>query len=184
MNKKPTVAQIVAALELIARFHPGGLGVLLGLVREPSASEIALILSSLSERGDIGVRISGGRAVGEAERILILGDIFFGIIDAIGGWEHICAMTREVRETISPALWAEAADYATHIAPGGRIRDGCGGMGTRLFCASGDGRHEISERTARRRFRNLMRIIALKILSFPVDGNFELLASTAGGYPN
>ena len=183
MDKKPTVAQVVAVLELLARFHPGGLGVLLGHVREPSGSEITAILSSFSEHSDIGVRISGGSAIPEAERIIMLEEIFFGIIDAIGGWEHVYRMTREVKDTISPAFWAEAADYATHIAHGGKIRDGSGGMGTRLFRTSGDGRHEISERTARRRFRNLMRIIALKILSFPVDGNFELQASTEGGFP-
>jgi hypothetical protein len=182
-RKKPAVSQVVAALELIARFHPGGLGVLLGQVREPGTSEIATILSSFSGRSDLGVRIAGGGGVAEAERVIILEEIFFGIIDDMGGWEHIYRMTREVMDTISPVLWAEAADYAAHIAQGGKLRDGSGGIGTRLFRTSGDGRYEICERTARRRFRNLLRIIALKILSFPVDGNFELQASIDGGFP-
>jgi DUF917 family protein len=56
-------------------------------------------------------------------------------------------------------------------------------MGGRMFGTGGGARHWISERTARRRFRKLMRIIALKILSFPPDGGFDLSPSTDGGYP-
>ncbi|MDR3165287.1 MAG: hypothetical protein LBU13_06885 [Synergistaceae bacterium] len=183
MKNKPTIAQVVAVLEILARFHPAGFGLLLGQVCEPEAAEIAAIIAAISERSYLGVRIAGGREIPEAERIVVLGEVFFSIIEAIGGWEHVYRMTREVMREVSPSLWQESADYAMHIAQGGKIRDGCGGMGKRFFNTSGEGKHEINERTARRRFRNLMRVIALKILSFPVDGNFELQASTEGGFP-
>jgi hypothetical protein len=183
VKNKPTIAQVVAVLELLARFHPAGLGVLLGQVREPEAAEIAEIIAAFSGRGYLGVRIAGGQEIPEAERLVVLGDIFFGIIEAIGGWEHVYRMTREVMREVSPSFWQEAADYATHIVQGGKIRDGCGGMGKRFFNTNGEGKHEIDERTARRRFRNIMRIIALKILSFPADGSFRLESSTSGNFP-
>jgi hypothetical protein len=183
MSGRPSVSQIVAVLELFARFHPAGLGVLLGQVNEPDDTEIAGILLTFSGRSELGTRIAGGRPIPEAERIIMLEAALFGIIDGIGGWKHIYKMTREVRNTVSPAFWREAADYAAHITQGGTIRDGSGGMGTRLFRTSGEGKYDICERTARRQFRNLLRIIALKILSFPADGNFDLQPSTEGGFP-
>jgi hypothetical protein len=183
MKNKPTVAQVVAVLELLARFHPAGLGVLLGQVREPDATEIAEIIAAFSGRSYLGVRISGGREIPEAERFVVLGDIFFGIIEAIGGWEHVYLMTREVKDDIGPELWGEAADYAAHIVQGGKVHDGRGGMGKKFFRTNGEGKHDIEERTAKRRFRYIMRIIALKILSFPADGDFRLESSTSGNFP-
>lgn len=183
MSKKPSVAQVVAVLELLARFHPAGLGMLLGQVQPPTDDEIAELLGSFSQSSDLGVRISGGVSIPEPERIISLAGMFNGIIAAIGGWRHIWQMAREVRDDISPDLWREAVDYVTHIAPGGKIRDGAGGMGARLFQTNGEGRHGIAERTARRRFRHLLRILAIKILSFPPDGDYALHYTTEGGYP-
>ena len=183
MKKQPTIAQVVAVLELIARFHPAGLGVLLGQVRAPESAEISEILLSFSERSYLGIRIIGGHEIPAAERLIFICETFFEIINAIGGWEHINRMTREVRDEVSDRFWQEAADYATHISPGGKVRDGRGGMGDRLYSTNGHGKYDICERTARRRFRNLMRIIALKILSFPVKGDFDLSSSVLGGYP-
>jgi hypothetical protein len=180
---KPTIAQVVAVLELLARFHPAGLGLLLGQVREPEAAEVAEIIAAFSGRSYLGVRIAGGRAIPEAERFVILGDIFFSIIEAISGWEHVYRMTREVKDDVGPELWQEAADYAANIALGGKMRDGRGGMGKHFFNTNGAGKHQIDERTARRRFRNLVRIIALKILSFPANGDFRLESSTSGNMP-
>jgi hypothetical protein len=183
MNRPPSVSQVAAVLEILVRFHPAGLGVLLGRVPPPEASEIAAVLSSFADRGYLGVRIAGGRAIPEAERVLFLSDAFLGIINAAGGWERICRAAREVRETVSPSFWREAADYAAYIAQGGKIRDGRGGFGKRLFSTAGNGKHEISGRTARRHFRGLLRIIALEILSFPPDGDFRLVPSTSGNFP-
>ena len=182
-KQKPTIAQVVAVLELLARFHPAGLGLLLGQVREPEAAEIAEIIAAFSGRSYLGVRIAGGREIPEAERIVVLGDIFFSIIEAIGGWEHIYRVTREIKDDVGAGLWQGAVDYATHIIQGGKVRDGRGGMGKRFFNTNGEAKHEIDERTARRRFRALMRIIALKILSFPKDGDFRLESSTSGNFP-
>jgi hypothetical protein len=182
MSGQPTIGQIIAVLELFARFHPAGLGVLLGQVREPEAVEIAEIVTAFSDRGYLGVRIAGNRGIPEAERLVMLGDMVLGIIESIGGWAHVYRAAREVKDTMS-ALWHVAADYATHIAHGGKIRDGSGGMGKRLFNANGGGKYDIDERTARRRFRHLLWIIAIKIVSFPPDGSFRLEASTDGNYP-
>jgi hypothetical protein len=182
VTRKPSTAQVVALLEFFARFHPAGLGLLLGGVRDPSAAEIADMIRSFSSQSDLGTRISGGLFIPEAERVAGLYEAITGIIDSIGGWAHIHEMAREVRADVSAGMWSEAADYAANIAPGGMVRDGAGGMGGRMFGA-GAGRHDICGRTARRRFRNLMRVMALKILSFPPDGGFELNATTGGGYP-
>jgi hypothetical protein len=184
MSKKPSISQVVALLEFFARFHPAGLGLLLGQVEEPSAAELTGIIYSFSSQSNLGVRIGGGLFIPEAERVTSLHGIVMDIIDSVGGWEHIHKITREVKNEVHPNLWRESADYAAHITPGGLVRDGKGGMGGRMFRTSGGGRHGICERTARRRFRNLMRIIALKILSFPPDGGFALSSSTDGGYPS
>ncbi|MDR1516259.1 MAG: hypothetical protein LBS45_11245 [Synergistaceae bacterium] len=183
MNKKPSMSQVVALLEFFARFHPAGLGLLLGQVEEPSATELRDIIYSFSSLSHLGVRISGGVFIPEAERVTGLYEIVMKIIDSIGGWEHIYKITLEVKSEVPPNLWRESADYAAHITPGGLVRDGEGGMGGQMFKTSGGGRHGICERTARRRFRKLMRIIALKILSFPPDGGFSLSPTTGGGYP-
>jgi hypothetical protein len=183
MNRPPSVSQVAAVLEILARFHPAGFGILLGQAPEPEASEIADIISSFSERGYLGVRIAGGGAIPEAERILFLSDAFLRIISSAGGWERIHRAAREVKDSVSPSFWREAADYAAYIAQGGKIRDGRGGFGKRLFSTAGNGKHEISGRTALRHFRGLLRIIALEILSFPPDGDFRLVPSTAGDFP-
>jgi hypothetical protein len=182
MSRRPAIGQIIAVLELIARFHPAGLGVLLGQVREPEAAEIAELVTAFSSRSYLGVRIAGNRGIPEAERLVILGDIVLEIIKEIGGWTHVCRAAREVKDTI-PALWRVAADYTAHITQGGKIRDGSGGMGKRLFGANGESKYDINERTARRRFRHLLWIIAIKIVSFPPDGKFRLEASTDGNFP-
>lgn len=183
-TKKPTVAQVVAVLELFARYHPAGLGVLLGQVQPPSTQEIAEIIDAFSGTGNLGVRISGGISIPDAERVLSITEAVTSIIDAIGGWDHIAAITRDLRNAYSPESWNEIADFAAHITPGGSIRDGGGGMGARLFGTDGYSRHDISERTARRRFRHALRLLSMQILSRPPDGGLCLLRSTAGGYPS
>jgi hypothetical protein len=182
-KKKPSISQVVAALELLARFHPAGFGLLLGQVNEPSPLEIADLLGSFSSSGCLGVRISGGAFVPEGDRIVGLCEIFMNIIESIGGWEHIYKTTREVKKDVHPKFWQVAVDYASHITPGGIVRNNDGGMSGRIFNTRGEGRHDICVRTARRRFRNLLRIIAHTILSFLPDDSFDLSWSTDGGYP-
>jgi hypothetical protein len=184
MSRKPSTAQVVAALEFFARLHPAGLGLLLGQVEDPSLEEIAEIFGALSQGSGLNARISGGRFIPDEERVILMCEILTGTVDAIGGWEHIHKMTREVKQDVHPEYWREMADYAAYVSPGGKVRDGLGGMGGRVFSSSGGARHDTCIRTTRRRFRRFLRGIAVKILSFPPDGEFELTSSTRGGYPN
>ena len=184
MNKKPSFAQVVAVLELFARFHPDGLGLLLGNGREPDGLEIAEMISSLSPQSGLGIRVMGGRAIPEAERIITMSETVFEVINAIGGWDYIHKITREVAKDFGDKLWREAIDYSIYIS-----RQGNGNIRAEyqspnnIFNTDGTGKHDICVRTARRRFRRLMRVITLKIRSFPPDDGFELENSTNGGYP-
>ena len=182
---RPTIPQLLAVLELLARFHPARLGVLLGQVCPPDTEEIAELLSIFHTASDLGARISGGgNRLPEAERLLVLTETFICIVEAVGGWEHITATANQVKVEVTAAWWQSAHDYVTYITPGGHVRDGEGGMGERLF--SPMGAHKTCIRTARRRFRQLMRVIAIKILSTKPDGSYELIlsADAGGGYPS
>ena len=184
MNKKPSFAQVVAVLELFARFHPDGLGLLLGNGREPDGMEIAEMISSLSPQSGLGIRVMGGRSIPEAERIITMPETVCEVINAIGGWDYIHKITREVSEDFGEKLWREAVDYSVYISRqgNGNIRGEYQSLNN-IFNTDGTGKHDICARTAKRRFRNMIRVIALKIRSFPPNGGFELESSTSGGYP-
>lgn len=177
MSRKPSLPQLVAVLELFARFHPARLGVLLGNVSVPDMLEISDLLQGFSGTMDLGVRISGGQQSTQAEKMICLTETVSGIIESIGGWGHIHRMTNEVKRDISPTWWQEAENYTTYITPGGQVHDGTGGMGRRLF--SPDGRHGICERTIRRRFRKLLRIVAVKLISISPSGELTDLIREA-----
>lgn len=184
MKQKPTVARIVAALELVVRFY--GWGVLFGRTEPPTREELENLLDSSSYAADLGVRIMGGRKVPEAERELMRKETVSACIDtieAVGGWPHVAESAESIRQETPKYWWRVVDDYATFIKPGGMIRSGDRSMSERLFGI--DGKHKIDQRTARNWLRRLLRAIAIRVLSFPVDEKEYVLSgdSLASGMP-
>lgn len=175
--KKPTVAQIVAVLELLIRCHPSGMALLVG--HEITADEIREIVGSVGSSDDIGVRIMGGQKISTAERNLCVAETVLDVIDEIGGWENVWRSVEELRAEMPKGWWREVVDFVTFIRPGGAIRDGNGGYGGKFFGAKG--KHGIVTRTARRRFRELLRVVAVKTVA---NHSFKLSCeSMSGGGP-
>lgn len=180
MTKRPSVSQVVAVLELIARYF--GWGIIFGRVNPPTALEIADLLDQFRSATDLGVRITGSAMIPEGDRAIILSETVTGIIDAIGGWEHLASVAGEIQAETPKDWWRVAEDYTTYIRPGGIIRSCTGrSMSARMFGV--DGKHKINERTARCWFRRLLRMIAIHAISRPPEGAFDLIADTSGGAP-
>lgn len=167
MANKPAVSQVVAVLELLIRFHPAGMSLLANYA--PSEDDIRDLVRSIKTTDDLGVRVMGGHTTAPQERDVGIADAVVWIIDGVGSWVNIWIAAEEYRNIMGPDLWREITDYVTHIRPGGAIHDGAGGYGNKYFGARG--RHDISLRTARRRFRDLLRVIATKAMAMY---NFDL----------
>lgn len=169
---KPSVSQVVAVLELLIRFHPAGMSILAG--HAPSEDEIRDIVRSIRTTDDLGARIMGRRKKNALELDVCMIDTVSWIIEGVGGWVNIRIAAEEYRNVMGPDLWREITDYVAFISPGGTIRDGAGGYGMKFFGAGG--KHGITLRTARRRFRGLLRVIATKAMAMY---NFDLSCDEA-----
>lgn len=174
--KRPSVSQVAAVLELLIRCHPAGMALLAG--HEITAEEIRGIVRSLKGGDALGVRIMGGVRVPAAERDLCLSETVLGVVEGIGGWPALWTAVEELRKEMPASWWREAADFVSFIRPGGVIRDGLGGYGGSFFGARG--KHGIIIRTARRRFRELLRIVAVKTIASHAFGLSAMPAASGG----
>lgn len=162
--------RLVDLLELVLRYHPAPLRVLLDPDFIPSPEEVGPLLSAANPREDLGVRVDGGDAVYEAERRLVR---FEGVEETIlraGGWPHIAAAIRLYRD-FAPTEWALLADYVRYgIRPGGAVRNGDGGRLARVAAL-----HGVSPETVTERRRRIPVEIARGILSEAPEGGFQLV---------
>ena len=110
--RKPSVEQLAAVLELIARHHPSGLCVLTGEDPAPSDVDLAELLASISSLSDIGFRVSGGVEIYQAEKCV--SNIISEIIEAVGGWEHIQKVTSDWVEW-NPEAWKVVLDHSIRV---------------------------------------------------------------------
>ena len=104
----------LTAVIIMTMEYPRGLDVLMGKVPPPPAEDIAEMITTCSSSSDLGVRISGGKFSSEAERILMSEESFTGIIDAVGGWEHVNAVIRDWAENYSPT-WNIIVDHVRWV---------------------------------------------------------------------
>ena len=183
MKKRVTVAKIVASLELIVRYF--GWGVLFGRIAPPSREDLEELLFHSRAAADLGVRITGGRKIPEAENVIFIKETVgecIDIIEEIGGWSHVIESAESIKKETPQYWWRVVDDYVTFIRPGGIIRSGDRSMSSRLFGV--EGKHKIDQRTARNWMRKLLRAVGIRVLSFTPSGEFTIAGdSTASGAP-
>jgi hypothetical protein len=159
--------QLAELIELLLDRHPQGLRVLLGDVDPPRAGDVKAMLSG--NGGDVGVRVDGGLAIPEAERILLAGERFDAVVDAAGGWDHIAATTRDWAR-FYPSTWAIVVDHVAFVGPGDFSRVDV----SRLEMVAH--RHGVHRDTVWRRRRDFPHLLAECILRAPSVSCFELRA--------
>lgn len=169
MSRKITVTKLAGFFEFVLS-QELGIAILLGTVPAPDATEIAEMVRSCNTCPDIGIRVSGGTPIYQAESALLIAEPIEEIIHQAGGWEHITAAFRSYKETY-PRQWIIISDHAMMIRKGGILHDGEGGMMKQM-----EERHKMSQR-ALRRFRNkILRMVALYVLSW-TPKEFKLMST-------
>ena len=93
------VKRLAAVIELILKYHPKGLRVLVGDV-EPTMTELDEILQSV-EDNDLPFRIAAAFPSSPQERGLMRAETILSIVDEGGGWAGIAQMARDFRELYS-----------------------------------------------------------------------------------
>ena len=158
MSGYKLLEQLTAVIIMVMEY-PRGLDVLMGKVPPPPAEDIAEMITSCSSSNDLGVRISGGKFSSEAERILMSEESFTGIIDAVGGWEHVNTVTRDWAESYSNT-WNIIVDHVKWVQGGfSRIDESQLSRIAEKYCITVD--------TICRKKREFPKVLARAILQTP-----------------
>lgn len=168
------IEQLAAVVKYLMDY-PQGLSVLLGTVPPPSCEAIAEMLESarpvsepiLDPKGNL-MRVDGGEAVvAEADWRIDSEERWNLIIERAGGWEHIYAVMRDWKKCY-PARWKFIMDY---------IRT----ERSRVDGVSFDSliqRHGVGRDWAYKVIQEFPQRLATYILNTPIEGDFELSATT------
>ena len=105
------VAQLVAVIELLLRYHELGLRVLVGEV-EPTTQEIADIIRAVSVFDEIPQRFVAAFPSSPQEQNVIQVEHILDIVSQAGGWGKIAETAREFR-LIHPRAWNI---FRSHVA--------------------------------------------------------------------
>ena len=161
-------------INFILTSFDNGLLILLGAAEPPSAAEIADVLPRPAAP-EYGCHIDGGEKVPYAESVLSSAEKVDEIVDCLGGWKKIAATMRDYRRTW-PKLWGMFESHALFIRPGGKIRDGQGGMG-KIVGEYYDG---VTERTVWNRRNQVIDSIALYLVSWSYTDGWNLTYHPGG----
>lgn len=160
---------LVRCLNLVLRYHPAGLRVLLGQAKPPDMEEICRMLESSSTREELGVRVNSGARIPFAERCLEVEELFCATIEKSGGWKHIAACFREFQEQC-PQDWDLFRDHVMWVRPGGIFR-----LGTGMLARLAE-KHGVSEDTIQRRRHEVVEQVARLILMETPEGGIRLIS--------
>lgn len=119
----------VKALDLVLKYHPCGLGVLLGTYPPPDAAAWNEILS-LDRPATEAVRVHGGSP---SERLLLCvarADEMDRIVDAMGGWEGVRRATEAVRDDY-PDIWRHFVRYLDRVEGASAVKNAVAGCSPR-----------------------------------------------------
>jgi hypothetical protein len=113
--------KLVAVIELILRYHPKGLRVLVGEV-EPTTEELNQMIRSAEKYDeDLVTRVVRPFPSSPQERALIRADTILSIVNDVGGWKGLAIMARECRELRSES-WEIFRLHVEWIKVGGGTR--------------------------------------------------------------
>ncbi|MBQ9882004.1 MAG: hypothetical protein IJM42_05285 [Synergistes sp.] len=161
-----SVKKIIWFLKTILSFDDG-IAILLGAAPVPSSEEIFQTIRVPAE--DCGVRVDGGSSVCAAEAIVMAVEPFDDVVSQLGGWPKINEIVCSFRDE-NPGMWERFVPLVSLIQPGGRIRDGLGGMSAMLSVRFGG----VCEKTLRRWKKETMRALAIYLLTWARADGFSL----------
>lgn len=161
-----SVKKVIWFLKIVLSFDDG-IAILLGTAPVPASEEIYHAIRV--PRNDCGVRIDGGRGIYAAEVIIMAIEPFEEIVDGLGGWARIHALTQSFRAE-NPRMWEKFVPIVSLIQPGGKIRDGLGGMSAMLSQRFGG----VGEKTLRRWKKEIIRALAIHLLTWAYTDGFSL----------
>ena len=167
MGGRVLPSELMDFFNLIISKSENGLAVLLGIAPPPGAVQMHEMRSG--KKVDYGVRIDGGEEVPQAQTILESVEDLEEIISGVGGWGEIHAAAMNFKDEY-PDQWKILETHALFIRPGGLMRDGQGGMSA-ILCR----RHnDITPKTLRRRYKKILRALAIFLLSWSYSDGFNL----------
>ncbi|KEJ91119.1 hypothetical protein [Synergistes jonesii] len=167
MGEKVHPSDLVDFFKFIISKSENGLAILLGIAPPPGAVQMYEMLGG--NKVEYGVRIDGGEKIPQAQRILESVEHLEDIISAVGGWREIHAATLKFKADY-PDQWKILETHALFVRPGGLLRDGQGGMSA-IICR----RHsDITPKTLRRRYKKILRALAIFLLSWSYSDGFNL----------
>ena len=162
--------RLVEVLELLLCHHPAPFRVLGDPEWELTVDEVIPMLDyDAHPRADSGVRVDGGEAVPEAQRICERVDQVGEVIRRVGGWPHVVWCVRDYRESCKEE-WNLLVVYQRMMPrPGREMRMGDGGRLAKVAERLG-----ISPDTVLRRRETIVMELAGGILAETPDGCLRL----------